>query len=332
MRDHTLIEAQTQLDEIAATLARALSDRTTAGAPVVAGAQTGFDIDIGALLAGNSVSLTYTPTAGTQQKVTIVRVDDPTALPLSDTFTADGNDHVVGVTFSGGIASVVAQLSAALGSSLLQFSNPAGTTLRILDDGGGGQVNVDSASATATVTTLTAGTAELPFFHDGFTAYTGAITSTGLQRTGLAGRIAVNAALVSDPSRLIVYQTVPLTPAGDTTRPNFILDRLGNSIFTYAPQSGIGGLAAPFSASLPAFMRQILSQQGEATVSADSLKAGQEVVFNALRERFEEKSGVNIDEEMTNLLTLQNAYAANARVLSAVKEMIDSLLRHMRRA
>ena len=326
MRDTILVEAQTQLDEIAATLARALSDRTTAGTPVV-GPPAGFDIDIGALLAGNSISISYTPTAGSQQRVTIVRVDDPAALPLPDSATADGSDRVVGVTFSGGLASIVAQLSSALGSTLMQFSNPAGTTLRIVDDGGGGQLNVDAVSATATVTTLTGGSAEFPFFHDALSPYTGAITSTGQQRTGLAGRIVVNAALAADPSRLVVFQTAPLTPAGDQTRPNFILDRLLNSAFTYAPQTGIGGLPAPFSGSLPVFLRQIVSQQGDATASAESLKAGQEVVFNALRERFNETSGVDIDQEMTNLLTLQNAYAANARVLSAVKEMIESLLR-----
>jgi flagellar hook-associated protein 1 len=326
MRDTILVEAQAQLDEIAATLARALSDRATAGTPVV-GPPAGFDIDVGALLAGNSISLTYTPTAGTQQRVTIVRVDDPAALPLPDSATADGSDRVVGVTFSGGLASIVAQLSSALGSTKMQFSNPAGTTLRIVDDGGGGQVNVDAVSATATVTSLTGGSAEFPFFYDALSPYTGAITSTGPQRTGLAGRIVVNAALAADPSRLVVFQTAPLTPAGDQTRPNFILDRLLNSAFTYAPQTGIGGLAAPFSGSLPVFMRQIVSQQGDATASADSLRAGQEVVFNALRERFNETSGVDIDQEMTNLLTLQNAYAANARVLSAVKEMIESLLR-----
>jgi flagellar hook-associated protein 1 FlgK len=35
---------------------------------------------------------------------------------------------------------------------------------------------------------------------------------------------------------------------------------------------------------------------------------------------------VNIDQEMANLLTLQNAYAANARVLSTVKDMLDLLM------
>jgi flagellar hook-associated protein 1 len=326
MRDKILVEAQTQLDEIAATLARAMSDRTTAGTPVP-GPPAGFDIDIGALLAGNSITIDYTPTAGTQKRVTIVRVDDPAALPLPDTATADGSDRVVGVSFSGGLASVVAQLSAALGSTKLQFSTPGGTTLRIVDDGGGNQVDVDAVSATATVTSLTGGSAEFPFFTDALSPYTGAITSTGDQRTGLAGRIVVNAALAADPSRLVVFQTSPLTPAGDQTRPNFILDRLLNSAFTYAPQTGIGGVSAPFTASLPVFMRQVISQQGDATASADNLKSGQEVVFNALNQRFNDKSGVNIDEEMTNLLTLQNAYAANARVLSAVKDMIDSLLK-----
>ena len=36
---------------------------------------------------------------------------------------------------------------------------------------------------------------------------------------------------------------------------------------------------------------------------------------------------LNIDQEMANLLTLQNSYAATARVLSAVKDMIDTLMK-----
>ena len=51
------------------------------------------------------------------------------------------------------------------------------------------------------------------------------------------------------------------------------------------------------------------------------------MVFNSLQQRFNDSAGVNIDEEMANLLNLQNSYAANARVLSAVKDMIDTLMR-----
>ena len=36
--------------------------------------------------------------------------------------------------------------------------------------------------------------------------------------------------------------------------------------------------------------------------------------------------GVNIDEEMANLIVVQNAYAAAARAVTAASEMFDELL------
>ena len=74
-------------------------------------------------------------------------------------------------------------------------------------------------------------------------------------------------------------------------------------------------------------MRQVISQQGEAADAAANLKQGQDVVFNSLQQRFNDSAGVNIDEEMANLLKLQNSYAANARVLSTVKDMFDTLMK-----
>ena len=85
-----------------------------------------------------------------------------------ETATPNANDRVVGVDFSGGMASVIAQISSALGPTGLQFSNPAGTTLRMLDDGAGGKVDADALSATTTMTSLTSGSgrvAVLPRRH-----------------------------------------------------------------------------------------------------------------------------------------------------------------------
>jgi len=328
MRDHVLVEAQAQLDEIAGGMARALSDRTVAGSALTAGAQAGFDIDLAGLLPGNSVRVTYTDTAtNTQRVLTLVRVDDPAALPLDNSATADPNDRVIGLDFSGGLASVVSQLNNALVPTPLQASNPAGTTLRILDDGASNAINVDAVTATMTTTSLTSGSSELPFFLDAASPFTGAITSFGTQNVGLAGRIAVNGGLVADPSRLVVFKTSPLTPAGDNTRPSFIYDRLHDAKVMFSPASGVGTMAAPFSGSLPEMIRQVISRQGDAAEAAANLKEGQEVVFNSLKQRFNDISSVNIDEEMSNLLTLQNAYAANARVMSTVKEMLDALMR-----
>ena len=36
--------------------------------------------------------------------------------------------------------------------------------------------------------------------------------------------------------------------------------------------------------------------------------------------------GVNVDEEMARLIDLQNAYAANARVVSIVNELLQTLM------
>jgi flagellar hook-associated protein 1 FlgK len=328
MRDDVLVRAQTQLDELAANLARALSDRSVAATAVTSGAQSGFDIDLGGLLNGNTVRISYTDNgSGAPRTLTLMRVDDPKALPLPQSATNDPGDQVLGLDFSGGLAAIVGQLNAALGATGLQFSNPAGSTLRILDDGGLNRINVDAVSATQTATSLTGGTPELPFFVDGNAAYTGAVTSAGSQRIGFAGRIAINADLVADPSKLVVFQTSPATPAGDPTRPNFILDRLNSNSLTFSPESGIGSAAAPFTGSVGSFLRQMLSQQGEAADAAANLRDGQSVVFNALQERFNSSAAVNIDEEMANLLSLQNAYSANARVLTTVRDMLDALMK-----
>jgi flagellar hook-associated protein 1 FlgK len=324
MRDSVLVQAQAQLDSIAAGMAQALSDRTTDGTPATAGAQSGFDLDLSGMLAGNPLRVTYTDIASGEQKtVTFIRVDDPAALPLSNAATADPNDRVVGVNFAGGMGSVATQIAMALGADFT-VSNPSGSLLRILDDGGV-NVSMDAMSATKTTTGLTTGAVELPFFLDGNTPYSGAIGANGSQITGLAGRLGVNPALLSDPAKLVVYSSTPPTAAGDTARPEFILARLSQAVMTFPPAAGIGNAAGPFQASLPSFLREVISRQGAAAESADNLRQGQAVVVSALRERLADTSGVNIDQEMTYLLQLQASYSANARVLSAVKEMLDLL-------
>jgi flagellar hook-associated protein 1 len=331
LRDNTLVQAQAQIDQFAASMASALSDKTTNGAAAGSGAQTGFDVDLAGMKSGNVIHVSYKDnTTGATHNLSIVRVDDPSLLPLGNSATLDPNDEVLGVDFSGGMSSVISQLNAALGSSAnLQFSNPSGTTLRVLDDGATNRSDVTAASVTTTMSSLTSGNAELPFFTDNGAPFSGAITASGLQQTGFAGRISVNTALLGDPSRTIVYSTNPLTAAGDTTRSDFILNQLTNGNYRYSPQTGIGTTAAPFTGTLANFARQFISQQGENATSAKQLADGQSVVLNTLQEKVTATSGVNIDDEMAHLLALQNAYSANARVMSSIKQMYDTLIQAM---
>lgn len=325
MRDHILVDAQSQLDSIASTMAQLLSDKTVAGTAATVGPQSGFDIDVAGLLAGNTIHLDYTDTTtGQQHHVSLIRVDDPSALPLKNNVTGDPNDEVIGMYFPAGLASVASQLNS-LFNGKVTFSNPSGTTLRILNDGAANTSRIDSVTATQTVTGLSGGSAEMPFFTDANTLYTGAITSLGSQSIGFAGRIVVNANLLADPTKLIAYQSGVFS--GDVTRPNFLYNQLTQARTTYSANTGIGTELAPFSGSLPSFMREMVSIQGQAAADAKTLADGQNVVVKALQQRVADGSAVNIDEEMSNLLQLQTAYGANARVLSVIKDMFDTLLR-----
>jgi flagellar hook-associated protein 1 len=327
LRDKTLVQAQTQVDQMAASISSALSDKTTAGtaASATLPSRAGFDLDLSNVLPGNSVNLTYTDAAThTQHNVTIVRVDDPAALPLSNTGSAP-NSQVIGVNFTGGMASVVSQLNTALGGANLQFSNPSGSTLRVLDSGTG-TTTVNNASVTTTASSLANGNTQLPLFTDASSLYTGAITSTGSQLTGYAGRITVNAAVLADPSKLTVYNTSPATQAGDTSRSDFLYSQLTSGTFTYSPKTGLGSSTTPFKGTLTSYMQQFLSLQANSSTSATQLQQGQDVVVSALQQKMNSTSGVNIDTEMANLISLQNTYAANAHVMSVVQTMMTSLL------
>jgi flagellar hook-associated protein 1 len=319
MRDSILPQAQNQLDELANQMSQALSNQTTNGAVATSGSQSGYSVDVGSVLPGNTVQLTYTDSSSIQHTVTLVALGPGGTLPANTSSSA--NNRVIGVNFSGGMSSVVAQLNAVLGTSV-QFSNPSGTLLQAVNRNASSSVN--SLSETTTATGFMSGSAQLPMFLDGTQSITGALTSAGSQTTGLAGRITVNPALLASPANLISYASN--TAAGDPTRPNFILNQLNNAMLTFSPDTGIGSTAAPYSGTLTNYMSALISQQSQAANAASNLQQGQDTVLSALQQRFNDQSGVNIDTEMSNLIALQNAYGANARVMTTIQQMMATLL------
>jgi flagellar hook-associated protein 1 FlgK len=322
LRDTTLVQAQAQVDQLAASMSSALSDTTTSGTAVTSGSNAGFTLDLSNMQPGNTINLTYTnPSTNTQQQVSIVAVNSSAVLPLQNTGSSP-NSTVIGVNISGGMASIVSQLNTALAGANLQFSNPSGSTLQVLHNGANTVVN--SASATITTSSLTSGSAPLPLFTDGNALYTGAITTAGSQMTGYAGRIVVNPAVVADPSSLTDYSAS--TASGDATRANYITSQLTTGSFTYSPQTGLGSPTSPYTGTISSYMEQFLSQQANTATNATQLQQGQDVVVNTLQQSYDSATGVNMDSQMSNLISLQNAYAANAHVMAVVQSMFTTLL------
>jgi flagellar hook-associated protein 1 len=328
LRDKTLVTAQNQLDQFAASLSSALSDQTIAGTAITGppgptGTPAGFALDISGMKSGNVIHLTYTDAATNQQRqISLVRVDDPRVLPLSNDVTADPNDQVIGIDFSGSFSSVLDQLNAALGGNVT-FSGTS-TSLNVLNNPAFSRIDSASVTVTKDPNALSDGSPQIALFTDNGSSYTGAIGASGSQITGLAGRLTINSALINDPAKLVAYGSS--TPAGDTTRPSFILNQLSNATFTFGAQGGVGSANAPFKGTLLSYMQQFTSQQGADADAAKQLADGQNVVLSTLEQKMSTSSGVNMDEEMAHLLSLQNAYSANARVMSAVNDMYKTLM------
>jgi flagellar hook-associated protein 1 FlgK len=317
MRDQTLVEAQRQLDDLAAGMARALSDRL-ATATATGG---GFNLDLAGMKPGNSIALDYR-TGATSQRVILVAMNGPGGSAIPPGAVGAETDIVIPFDVNDAAASIQAGLTSrgiplaatdpAAPSTSVRFTPNAGTTLT-------------AASGAVTVTTFDSGYPQLPFFVDsgyGNTPFTGSFEG-GSHLTGFAQRITVNPAL-ANRSHLVVY--APGTPQGDTVRPQFILDSLTKTSRAFPAANGIGG-GAPVISTVTGFARQVVETQGANAASAQRLDEGQSVALAAIESRFAEGSGVNIDQEMAQLVTLQMAYGANARVMTAVRDMMDMLMR-----
>lgn len=319
LRDQTLVQAQTQVDQMAATLASSLSDVTTAGTAVT-GPPAGFSVDTSNILPGNTINLSYTDSSNVKHQISLVNVTDPAALPLKN--AANANPLQIGLDLTQPMANIVAQLNAALGPSGLSFTG-SGSTLNLL---GSPTATVNAASTTTTTQSLASGVPQLALFTDGNSPYTGQITAGGSQMTGLAGRISINPAILNNPSALSIYSTSPPTQPGDNKRSDFLFSQLTSGRFTYSPSTGLGSSSQPFTGTISNYLQSFISQQGNASTLATQLQQGQSVVVNTLQQKFDSTSKVNIDTEMSNLIQVQNTYAANAHIMSVVQSMMQTLL------
>ena len=318
LRDNQLVQAQDQLDSIAASLALSMSTQVATGTQVTGG----YQVDIGTLLNGNEFGFTYVE-GGVQKSVRVLRVDDSSKLPL-DYKDANGA-QVIGMDFSGGPAVVASLLQQRMGASLA-ISNPGGSTIQVIG-GSAGTTDVLSLQARSTTTSLQGGTA-LPLFVDyNGTAFTGALDGAG-QTRGFASRITVNSEIVKDATLLVQYQ--PGGSMGDAARVNALLDNLTGMRFAGGQGSLKNGASVRLAGSVGDFISQAINYQGNAASAAIADKDTQDLTLNALGERLEADYGVDVDEEMARLMELQNAFAANARVMSIAQELIQSLLNSIR--
>jgi flagellar hook-associated protein 1 FlgK len=130
-------------------------------------------------------------------------------------------------------------------------------------------------------------------------------------------------------------------PAGFTTLLDRVLDHgFGTQAAAGAPWPAIrtgglgpdGTLSSPFAAppGLEAYAARLAAAQTGDRAAATDARTEAEALRGVLEGKFGQRSGVDPDAEMAAMVGLQNAYAANARVLGTVQAMWDSLLAAVR--
>ncbi|WP_348984742.1 flagellar hook-associated protein FlgK [Devosia sp. J2-20] len=316
LRDKTLVEAQEQLDEIASGLAQAFSTVKNPGVAATDGVANGFDIDLTTLKPGNDVLFTYSEN-GVNKQVRVVNSTDPV-----DYMDASGQ-RVIGIDLSGNSTAAAAALNAKF--SGLAISSTGAGNLRILDDGAIGATDVKTAVARSTSTGLQgAGLAFNLFVDQGNTAFTNNLDSDPPQKQGFAARISVNTAIVAN-NKLMVQHEVGGT-LGDADRANYIIDQLASMSFTSGGNPAANADKFQLTGNLGNLIGQVLGFQGGNINAALTKYDDRQLTLDTISDQMQTEYGVNLDEEMARLMELQNAYAANARVVSVVKELLDALL------
>ena len=156
-----------------------------------------------------------------------------------------------------------------------------------------------------------------------FTDAGGALGAT--YAPGLAGRIAVNDAVLPEAGGALwrirdgMAAAVPGT-AGDATIVNQMAAML-DAPMSFDAAAGLGEIG-----TLSSYMSTLIASQqtarSEAETARDTFSAGAEAV-QSRRMGF---MGVNVDDELQQLLQIEQSYAANSQVLRVVSQMLDTLL------
>jgi flagellar hook-associated protein 1 FlgK len=103
-------------------------------------------------------------------------------------------------------------------------------------------------------------------------------------------------------------------PGGTTRNANVLSD------FMDKPLASLDG------ASITERYDQVVSELSQNSTVSGSVADGLGVFEATLANEFQAVSGVNIDEEAIQMITLQRIYQATARVISAIQEMLDTLV------
>lgn len=146
-----------------------------------------------------------------------------------------------------------------------------------------------------------------------------------LNEVGLAGRLMLNAAADPDRGGALFRLRDGLGATTEGPPGNGTLLNALHAALTGARPLASTGFAAG-TRSFATLTSDILSESSAQRLSAQSEQSFASAKLTALVD-LEAQNGIDTDQEMQELLVIEKNYAANAKVIQAVADMIDTLIR-----
>lgn len=290
-RDLVLTNAQSELDNLASTLSSALNSCSNLGSastpPSNLTGSTSVAASDGVTVAsGTTVRVSITDSSGKISSYSDISLGSATT--VSDVMTA--LQSLSGVTAS--ISNGTLSLSVASGSGI------ALTTL----SGSVGGTDLSSYFGLNNV------------LSNGSSAETISVRSDILSDSTLlpGGSLDSSSTLTTGDSAVA---------ASSTTVVSKMYSALSSSR-SFAASGALGASNSTFSS----YAAAIISNVSTAASTASSKATTTATALTTLQSQFSSESGVNSDQESATLVSLENNYAASAKVISAVKSMFDALL------
>lgn len=195
------------------------------------------------------------------------------------------------------------------------------------------QAQLDSFSYTLITRFNKAG---VSLFTDGSTS---SPSSTSSSLVGLSSKLSVASDYVSDPSKLSAGGDTA-TSSGDISAITKVLsktfgtsdeDTNGTGGALAAPSTGLGpdgsiNISYSGKQGLIALATSLTSDQASVASDASSGLTYSTSVQTTLKGAVSSVSGVDVNNEMAKVVALQNAYTANAKVISTIQTMFSALI------
>ena len=135
-----------------------------------------------------------------------------------------------------------------------------------------------------------------------------------------AGNIYVSNTIINSPNKIAASDSTP-----GNAEPGNGKNALALANLKFQTLAGLSGV------SIQSYFEGFVGQLGVDGQQAERLTYNAQTLQQSVSERRSSISSVSLDEEMTNMIAFQQAYNANARMITAIDEILDKIINGMGR-